>query len=162
MRRCKHGGEFSDDELEGLIADLADDIRANGLIHPIVRDYAGVLIDGRNRLRACEIAGVAPTFVSLNGQDAAAYIVSANLARRSLTVGQRAMALAMIYPEPKRGRGNNDEAVKGAETASFSYRRVQQARSVLKHSRALAEDVLAHRTSLDKVLETVELERRAV
>jgi hypothetical protein len=38
------------------------------------------LIDGRNRLKACEIAGVAPTFRDLNGEDPVAFIVSANLA----------------------------------------------------------------------------------
>jgi ParB-like chromosome segregation protein Spo0J len=61
------------------LADLAEDIRASGLIHPIVIDGDGVLIDGRNRLRACEIAGVEPSFHCINGDDAAAYIVSANL-----------------------------------------------------------------------------------
>jgi hypothetical protein len=60
------------------LADLAEDIRANGLIHPIVVDGDGILIDGRNRLRACELAGVEPTFRSINGADAAAFIASAN------------------------------------------------------------------------------------
>jgi hypothetical protein len=31
------------------------------------------------------------------------FIVSANLERRNLTKGQRAMAMAMIYPEPEKG-----------------------------------------------------------
>jgi hypothetical protein len=57
---------------------------------------------GRNRQRACQLAKVKPNYVELNGQDPAAYIVSANLARRNLSKGQQAMALAMIYPEPKR------------------------------------------------------------
>ena len=126
----------------------------------IVRDDAGVLIDGRNRLRACEIAGVVPTFVSLNGHDAAAFIVSANLERRNLNKGQQAIALAMIYPEPgKGGRGKTSEANTAAKRGGFSADRLSDARSVLKHSRALAEAVLAHRTSLDKALETVERER---
>src|SRR4051812_9181962 len=34
---------------------------------------------------------------------APAFIASANIARRRLTKGQKAMAWAMIYPEPKRG-----------------------------------------------------------
>jgi hypothetical protein len=55
-----------------------------------------------------------------------------NPARRNLTKGQQAMALAMIYPESKRGSGNIDEARKHAETASF--RRVQEGRLVLRHS----------------------------
>jgi ParB-like chromosome segregation protein Spo0J len=49
---------MSDDEL----ADLAEDIKANGRIHPIVLDADGVLIDGRNRLRACELAAIEPEF----------------------------------------------------------------------------------------------------
>lgn len=44
------------------------------------------------------------------------------------------MATAFAYPEPERGRGKKDEAKKGAETASFSYRRLTQARQVLHHS----------------------------
>jgi hypothetical protein len=34
------------------------------------------------------------------------------------------MALAMIYPEPERGRGKTDDAKKSAETASFQARKV--------------------------------------
>jgi ParB-like nuclease domain len=49
------------------LADLAEDIATNGLVHPIVVDADGALIDGRNRLRACEIAGVEPAFQQLNG-----------------------------------------------------------------------------------------------
>jgi ParB-like chromosome segregation protein Spo0J len=85
---------------EDELAELAEDILTNGLMHPIVVDADGVLIDGRNRLAACEKAGVAPVYQELNGHDAAAFIVSANLARRNLSKGQQAMALAMIYPEP--------------------------------------------------------------
>jgi hypothetical protein len=146
---------------EDELADLAEDIRENGLLHPIVVDADGVLIDGRNRLRACEIAGVEPTIELLNGHDAAAFIVSANLERRNLTKGQQAMALALIYPEPKRGRGKKDEARKVLETRAFSRQRLEQARSILRHSRALAEDVVAKRTSLDEALKTVESECRA-
>jgi hypothetical protein len=62
-----------------------------------------------------------------------------------MTKGQRAMAVAMIYPEPKRGRGNKDAALKGAETAGFSERRVQEARMVLKWAPELADAVLAAR-----------------
>jgi ParB-like chromosome segregation protein Spo0J len=50
---------MTDEEL----ANLAADIKANGLIHPIVVDKDGVLLDGRNRDRACEIAGIEPSTV---------------------------------------------------------------------------------------------------
>lgn len=68
---------------------LAEDIKANGLQSPIVLDAGGVLVDGRNRLAACERAGVEPTFTVLVG-DPVAFIVSANLQRRDLTAGMKA------------------------------------------------------------------------
>ena len=81
-----------DEELQ----ELASHIQANGLIHPIViKD--GQIIDGRNRLAACQLAKVEPKFEELNGRDAAAYIVGANLKRRNLSKGQQAMGLAMVY-----------------------------------------------------------------
>jgi ParB-like chromosome segregation protein Spo0J len=40
------------------LAELAEDIKTNGLRVPIKRMRDGACIDGRNRLRACEMAGV--------------------------------------------------------------------------------------------------------
>jgi ParB-like chromosome segregation protein Spo0J len=45
---------------------LAADIKKNGLLHAIVIDDTGMLIDGRMRLAACEIADVEPTYERLN------------------------------------------------------------------------------------------------
>lgn len=57
--------------LEGTeLRDLADDIGANGLREPIVVvvcDGRRVILDGRNRLRACELAGVSPVFQAYEG-----------------------------------------------------------------------------------------------
>lgn len=140
---------------EEELVDPAEDIKANGLVHPLIIDAAGQLIDGRNRLAACKLAGVEPRFEQLNGRDPLAYIASANLKRRNLAKGQQAMALAMIYPEPERGRGKKDEAKKEAESASFSYRRVKVARQVLRFSRPIAETVIKG-CSLDEALAEVE------
>jgi hypothetical protein len=67
---------------------------------------------------------------------------SANLERRNLTKGQQAMALAMIYPEPERGRGRKDTGKKVAETAPFSYRRLAEARFILRYAPDLADSVM--------------------
>ncbi len=144
------------------LADLAADIKENGLIHPIITDATGkVLIDGRNRLRACEIAGVEPRFET-TASDPAAFIVSANLNRRNLSKGQQAIALAFIYPdEGERGRGKKSDVIKCAEAADFSRRRLEQARSILRHSRSLAEQVIAGNEKFEKALETVQLEKAA-
>src|SRR5262249_60772973 len=42
------------------LEDLAANIQANGLINPIPT-HKGVILDGRNRYRACLLAGVRPT-----------------------------------------------------------------------------------------------------
>ncbi len=67
-----------------------------------------MLIDGRNRREACKIAGVVPDVRELNGEDPKAFVISANIHRRHMTKGQRAMAVAKIYPDPEKGgRGKN-------------------------------------------------------
>lgn len=68
---------------------LADDIAANGLQHPIILDRQGVLIDGRNRLAACELAGITPIF-EVRDADPIALILSHNMQRRDLTQAQKA------------------------------------------------------------------------
>jgi hypothetical protein len=83
-----------------------------------------------------------------------AYIVSANLARRNLTKGQQAMALAIIYPEP--GSRTKKDAAKATESGGFSKSRLREARSVLRHSRELAESVVKGSVSLDEALTKVE------
>lgn len=70
--------------------DLAEDIRANGLMHPIVV-FDGAILDGRNRLKACKKAGVKPRFDTLDKCDSpTAYVLSANKHRRHLSKTQLA------------------------------------------------------------------------
>ena len=79
------------DEFDALV----EDIRAHGLRQPVV-PYDGKVLDGRNRLRACEVAGVEPRYEVVDGteDEALALVISLNLARRHLTTAQRA-ALAV-------------------------------------------------------------------
>ena len=135
---------MTDEEL----ADLAADIKANGLIHPIVLDKAGRIIDGRNRARACEIAGIEPTTVLFEGDDPRAYIIASNISRRHLTKGQQAMAVAMVYPVPEQG-GRGKKKTMDETSTLFSQKRLQLARTVLAHSPDLAQAVLAGSKSLD-------------
>lgn len=146
---------MSPDELQ----ELADDIAANGLQAPIVMK-ANVLIDGRNRLAACALAGVEPRMVEFNGNgDVDAYILGANINRRHMMRSQRAMAVATIYPETteKGGRGK-----KGSATEQFQMHKgaLSQARAVLRWAPELADGVLAGAGSLDDAYEEA-LRRRA-
>lgn len=145
---------------EDELADLAEDIKVNGLLHPIMLDRPGkVLVDGRNRLRACEIAGVDPRFDHLpEGVRPADYIASVNLARRHMTVGQRAMALAMIYPDPEKG-GRGRKGVRGEQV---SHSRLSHARTVLRvASDDLAPLVLSGSKSLDEAFTEVKRRQQA-
>ncbi len=86
---CTLFPRLPDAELQGL----ADDIRAHGLREPIVT-HGGMILDGGNRWRACQIAGVEPTLVEYTGPSAVAYVLSANLHRRHLSPGQQAAIVA--------------------------------------------------------------------
>lgn len=59
---------------------LAEDIGHNGLQHPVIL-FDGKVLDGRNRLAACKLAGVEPRFDEFNGTDdeALAFVLSLNL-----------------------------------------------------------------------------------
>ncbi|MGO6724414.1 hypothetical protein ACCS51_25940 [Rhizobium ruizarguesonis] len=73
----------------------------------------------------------------MNGVDVRQVILAENINRRHLTKGQRAMAVAMMYPEPEKGgRGKNSKV-----TLEFSSQLLSQARTVLAHSRPLADSV---------------------
>jgi len=80
---------LNDQELE----DLAEDIKANGLHHPVVL-YEGKILDGRNRAKACELAGVALKTTKYRGEDPVGYAVSLNEKRRHLSSSQRAALAA--------------------------------------------------------------------
>jgi hypothetical protein len=145
---------MSDEELD----ELADDIKANGLLNPIIVDQEGILIDGRNRLEACKRAGVEPQTEILNGTDPVVYILAQNVKRRHLSAGQKAMAVAFAYPEPEKGgRGKKGNL---PETSGFSRQRLGQARQVLHHSRDLARAVLMDATKLDEALKKVIAEQK--
>jgi hypothetical protein len=126
-----------DDELR----ELAEDIKANGLRHPIVLDEKGVLIDGRNRLAACNLAGVPPRFETLNGHDPVAYIISANVNRRHLTEGQRAIAVVRASDFSNLEKSGERGSV--AAQTGVSRPRLSEAAAIVEHAPDLADEVMA-------------------
>ena len=49
-------------------------------------DQAGAIVDGRNRLKACELAEIEPRFESINGADILGLVISLNAKRCDLTL----------------------------------------------------------------------------
>jgi ParB-like chromosome segregation protein Spo0J len=71
-------------EFEELVIDIGE----HGLHEPIIL-LDDLILDGRNRYRACLAAGVEPLFVPYGGDDPAAFVISANIRRRHLTNEQK-------------------------------------------------------------------------
>jgi hypothetical protein len=95
---------------------LADDIKTNGQIDPIVI-YEGQVLDGRNRLAACELAGVEPRTVQMTLRGGTigpvTWVISKNLHRRHLTPTQASTvgvdALPMLEEEAKKRQGTRTD-----------------------------------------------------
>lgn len=84
---------------DGELRELADDIKANGQIDPIVI-YEEKILDGRNRYAACNLVGVDPKLEFANGNISSPvqFVISKNLHRRQLTTSQRAAVAAEMIP----------------------------------------------------------------
>lgn len=73
--------------------DLVEDVKRNGLLEPI-DVFEDKILDGRNRAKACAMAGVEAVFRTVQTTDPVAYVLSRNLHRRQLDTSQRAMIAA--------------------------------------------------------------------
>ncbi|MGA5879517.1 ParB/RepB/Spo0J family partition protein [Streptomyces cellulosae] len=129
--------------------DLAESIKTEGQHEGIVLTADGVLLDGRNRLAACEIAGVEPRFATYTGSDPKGLILAHNLRRRHISKGQQAMIVAMA-------RSFSEHSLRHhAKLHSISLTRLSNAATVLKHHPHLAEQVRVGSLSLDAAYSTV-------
>lgn len=124
---------------------LAADIEANGLRQPIVR-YQGRILDGRNRLAACERIGAEPRFTDFEGDDAAALalVESLNVGRRDLTGAQRAIVAARRWllngdTKDKGGRPKKGEKPVQSEPVSLDAlaKKYKTARASISQARDL-------------------------
>jgi N6-adenosine-specific RNA methylase IME4 len=112
---------------------LKEDIRIKGQSEPIVL-FEGKVLDGRNRLRACEALGLKPVFKEFKGDDALGYVISNNLRRRHLTESQRACIAQDVLPlleeqAKKRQGARNDLNIPTKVSESRGESRVAAART---------------------------------
>lgn len=144
---------------------LADDIRENGLRNPIVLDGEGRILDGRNRWAACEIADVTPVTVAFDGDDEAAYVLSANGARRHQSVGSLAMSTALVLADDgkrdsgrwKRGSVANPDS--GIIPGKTWQNQMNMAGVILDHASDLADSVVDGDLALDAAHKEAEKNR---
>jgi protein gp37/ParB-like chromosome segregation protein Spo0J len=166
------------------MAELVASVRERGIIHPIMLTADGkTIVEGRNRYLACIKAGVEPRFKTLPSTmteaDIIQYIADANLQRRDLEAGQRAViflalneqkekALADEAKERQREGGKQKVAQtsgqakraertddKLAKQAKVSHDSISRARKVRDHSKRLADEVKSGTKTLDEAYKEI-------
>lgn len=103
--------------------DLCADVKERGLAQPITIWTDGTLLDGRNRLLACFETNQEVLIDEYLGTDPVQFSVSANLHRRHLNPGQRAVVALMVrellQPAAKeRQREAGEQFGKGAKVTA--------------------------------------------
>jgi ParB-like chromosome segregation protein Spo0J len=167
---------------------LKQDIYANGLRNPIIIKNNEV-IDGQNRLRACEELGIEPTFQEYEGDDLVEFVLAQNLHRRHLTAGQSATIVALaqdwslahqIGKKPKSNIINDlqqesysailpikglpldakvDTQADRAEKSGASVRTQGSADKLVKENPELAMKVATGEVSLNQAIKEIEPEK---
>jgi hypothetical protein len=154
---------------EDELASLAASIAANGQRDPIILGRVvgsgeqPMIVDGRNRAKACGNVGVIPKFeiVEFEDEDAIVAFIEDRSERRDLSKSERAMSAAIRHPIAEMGRGKIDPALKSAVAADFSDRMLRKARQVLQSDPDIAIRVRDGVVSLDAALaEITEKQKR--
>lgn len=146
---------------------LCDDIKINGLRYPITL-HKGMIVDGGNRYRACLDAGVEPTFEEFTGDNLVSFVLSANLHRRHMTIGQQAaiVASAQDWAKAQIQGGDRKSSAHGehligdttanrAEQSGASVATQRRADAVSKADPELAKQVAHGEVSLTAAVKSV-------
>lgn len=152
---------------EPELQELAESILQNGLRQPIVLTEDGLILDGRNRAKACEMAGVTPDTVVYDGDDLAEYVIDSNSSRRHMSTGARAMSTALVLLDAK-GRANGRWNRRGPEVTAIQEslnsdwrNKITQCGFILDHSPELSDLVVSGEVALDSAYRQAEHTRDA-
>jgi len=158
---CELFPRLSGAELE----DLAGDIKLHGLRQAITL-LEGKILDGGNRYRACLRADIEPRFVEYEGDDPAAFVLSMNLHRRHLPVGQYAAIVSLAQdwskaqPAFRPGKAGNvtglSTVADRAAQSGASDKTQRNADKVAKASPELAKQVAHGEISLPQAVRQIE------
>ena len=158
--------------------ELVRDIRDRGQLHPVVI-HENQLLDGRNRVRACDELNIAPVEIEWDAPDgvtAGEWIISTNLQRRHLTSQQRAMLAAdpdildVLEAEARERQGTRTDLGdivqtiaqgsksrdNAAKTFQTNHQYVQEAKKIRKQKPELVEPVINGTMSLKEAKKKVE------
>jgi hypothetical protein len=123
------------------LAKLAEDIKEKGQLLPITI-YEGKVLDGRNRYRACEIAGVEPKTEEYTGDDPLGLIASLNDHRRHDSENERALVGARMANlrqggdrksgEIKKPMGHLISLDRAVELSGSSKKNIQRAKPIVQ------------------------------
>jgi hypothetical protein len=145
------------------LQELAEDIKLRGLLQPVVA-FRGQVLDGRNRLAACEMAGVAPRFSEWAGSGSPVeWVISTNLHRRHLTASQRAVVALDMLPllekeANERQRHSQGRGKKGAHecaTLSANGKASEAAARLTRSGSRYVEAVKAIRDTAPELIEKI-------
>jgi hypothetical protein len=138
---------------EAELAELARDIKENGLLEPITVMPDGAILDGRNRALACAMAAVPLRTVLFEGNDPVRFVVSKNHRRRHLPPGRRGL-IAGKLANLQHGSNRYDKKVEGKIFPSMTRAEAARALDVSQKSVANAKELL--RDGAPHVVEMVE------
>jgi hypothetical protein len=120
------------------LRELAEDIAANGLRDPVTLTPDGLLLDGRNRALACDMADFDPATTTFDG-DPWLFSLSRNKHRRHMSIDQIALVAARLatrtvgnpnFPIASNEAIGNAEAAKAAGVPETA---IDSAKVVLQH-----------------------------
>ena len=140
-------------EFDGIV----DSIKQYGLFEPIIM-WQGWIVDGRHRHKACLKADVKPTYEYIPDDTpfnvVLDRVVGANLMRRHMTTGQRAMTAAALATMTVGGTGSNQHEKSkrnncsdsksnkdAADKLNVSDMSVKRAKAIKRDAPDLAEEV---------------------
>lgn len=124
--------------------ELVSSIKEHGQRDAIVL-YHGQILDGRNRYRACGVAGVEPRFETYQGNDPTAFVIDKNVHRRHLNESQRAMIAARLANLGNKQKASNFKPMPEVEISTSHPITMDRAAEMLNVERstvAFAKNVL--------------------
>lgn len=140
-------------------AGLVEDVRTNGLLEAVWLTTDGLLLDGRNRLAACQLLGIEPATRTFKGDDPVRFVLGLNVHRRHMTPSElavlalevlplfeeqaKARMLAGRPPDPRteRAQGHGTAASEAAAAVGTSPASVKRAKALKDHAPDLLDQV---------------------